>query len=680
MNKSSKVLWGGAAAVLFLALFFIVLAGAFRLEKQANEIEVLYADLAKAHSKAAEISSKLQRSNKENTNVQDTLSALRLEQMDMRKKMREQDVVISEYQRKLESALGKQFDAQNAPFFSPQDKRIPGHVPTQHVNGRKRVWFNYFYSDEWRGYIAETTGYIRGLGETVVRFGGKPGENKFSLRTAGAVVIADFRFISVEELDLRNGQKNSIFIMAPGLYNLEKNAFKLTVDRGMDRVFLDGCLDWQRQPADGNTSILFRAVDAEDKSVDVTIEGEVSVITEECDPGYVRRFRDLLKKDRIQSLRKTQSYLDAPTRKERRIHFKTLENTADAPQYAPDDAAHLKAYSAGVQNMPESILQEKIAPFLSLMKRGKLPTEFLSEVQNGAETRYTLKPLQLSAKDVSYYTLGPEFDCEKIGPVGKVGATSVLTGELSRILKCTSGSNIYFLTSEHADRPSTNLDIYEENGNDIYVLDKGDWNIIDRQGMDVVILRPGWGKLSFSKTCMPKPGNIIYRPEVMAKTFGGIGILFDMRDDGRLEIINTLPGHAAAAAGIRQGDIITMIDGQSIEAMSGARAIEALRGEVGTTVSLKYVRNMTTGYVEREAALVRQKIELPDDRPASVQYAPYQYNYPFEHTSFIVFAKGVKEEDMVWSPDGRVYRNSKTGDEISLGQHPCFGMLFEEEK
>lgn len=67
--------------------------------------------------------------------------------------------------------------------------------------------------------------------------------------------------------------------------------------------------------------------------------------------------------------------------------------------------------------------------------------------------------------------------------------------------------------------------------------------------------------------------------------FGGIGAQVGMRE-GRLTIIAPLPDTPAEQAGIRPGDVILEIDGESASGLTLQEAVSRIRGEQGTTVEL----------------------------------------------------------------------------------------------
>ncbi|PWG63426.1 S41 family peptidase [Spiribacter halobius] len=71
--------------------------------------------------------------------------------------------------------------------------------------------------------------------------------------------------------------------------------------------------------------------------------------------------------------------------------------------------------------------------------------------------------------------------------------------------------------------------------------------------------------------------------------FGGLGIEVGM-EDGFVEVIAPIDGTPADRAGIRAGDLIVRIDGQSVKGMSLQEAVTAMRGEPGTEIMLTILR------------------------------------------------------------------------------------------
>lgn len=86
----------------------------------------------------------------------------------------------------------------------------------------------------------------------------------------------------------------------------------------------------------------------------------------------------------------------------------------------------------------------------------------------------------------------------------------------------------------------------------------------------------------------------------------GIGVEVKTHTDGLL-IMKTLRDGPAAAAGLRKGDIITAIDGRVISGMSMPRAVDLMKGSVGTRIRLGIVRD---GNDPGTVALTRQRVRV----------------------------------------------------------------------
>jgi carboxyl-terminal processing protease len=96
----------------------------------------------------------------------------------------------------------------------------------------------------------------------------------------------------------------------------------------------------------------------------------------------------------------------------------------------------------------------------------------------------------------------------------------------------------------------------------------------------------------------------------------GVGIRLQANEEtGALTVVEPIPNSPAAAAGIRVGDRILAIDGQTTDGMSVEDASSLIRGEVGTEITLQIDR----GQGGFDVALTRARIELP-----TVRYSPRQ--------------------------------------------------------
>ena len=72
--------------------------------------------------------------------------------------------------------------------------------------------------------------------------------------------------------------------------------------------------------------------------------------------------------------------------------------------------------------------------------------------------------------------------------------------------------------------------------------------------------------------------------------FVGLGIEISESEDGFVEIVAPIEDSPAWHAGIKEGDLITQIDGQPVQGLPIDEAIKRMRGEPGTRVTLTIAR------------------------------------------------------------------------------------------
>ncbi|MGB8274318.1 MAG: S41 family peptidase, partial [Alphaproteobacteria bacterium] len=71
--------------------------------------------------------------------------------------------------------------------------------------------------------------------------------------------------------------------------------------------------------------------------------------------------------------------------------------------------------------------------------------------------------------------------------------------------------------------------------------------------------------------------------------FGGLGIEVTM-ENGFVKVVSPIDDTPAAAAGIKPGDLITHLDGESVLGLTLQQAVEKMRGPVNTTIKLTIAR------------------------------------------------------------------------------------------
>jgi carboxyl-terminal processing protease len=112
--------------------------------------------------------------------------------------------------------------------------------------------------------------------------------------------------------------------------------------------------------------------------------------------------------------------------------------------------------------------------------------------------------------------------------------------------------------------------------------------------------------------------------------FGGVGIEIGM-GDSFLRVISPIDDTPASRAGLKPGDLVVRIDGDSVKGMSLAEAIERMRGKAGTPVELTIMREGRDKPFDVQ--LVREKIKMTSVRTrelapgyAWVRIAQFQVN------------------------------------------------------
>jgi carboxyl-terminal processing protease len=87
--------------------------------------------------------------------------------------------------------------------------------------------------------------------------------------------------------------------------------------------------------------------------------------------------------------------------------------------------------------------------------------------------------------------------------------------------------------------------------------------------------------------------------DALRQEFAGIGVIVEgPPQSDRLRVAMPILGSPAALAGIRSGDLIMAIDGQSTQGLTMERASELLRGPIGTRVTLLLERNDPSESIE----------------------------------------------------------------------------------
>ena len=103
--------------------------------------------------------------------------------------------------------------------------------------------------------------------------------------------------------------------------------------------------------------------------------------------------------------------------------------------------------------------------------------------------------------------------------------------------------------------------------------------------------------------------------------FGGLGIEVTM-EDGIVKVIAPIDDTPAFAAGIKSGDLIIKIDDKSVKGLSLNKAVDLMRGKVGSPILLTIAREGESGPIEIK--IIRAKIKVK-----SVKYELIDNNYGY---------------------------------------------------
>lgn len=91
-------------------------------------------------------------------------------------------------------------------------------------------------------------------------------------------------------------------------------------------------------------------------------------------------------------------------------------------------------------------------------------------------------------------------------------------------------------------------------------------------------------------------------------SFTGIGAELGKNSDGNIEIISPIAGFPAEKAGLKAKDVIAEIDGASAASITVSDAVKKIRGEEGTKVKLKVIRNKSQAL---DFEITRAQINIP---------------------------------------------------------------------
>lgn len=122
-------------------------------------------------------------------------------------------------------------------------------------------------------------------------------------------------------------------------------------------------------------------------------------------------------------------------------------------------------------------------------------------------------------------------------------------------------------------------------------------------------------------------------------TFGGLGIEITM-EDGFVKVVSPIDDTPAANAGMKSGDLIIGIDGESIKGLTINEAVSKLRGPVKSKVTITVVREEKDPF---EIEIIRDIIKIRSVKHEIINNIGYVRLTTFSDTTTSGMEKSVKE-------------------------------------
>ena len=426
--------------------------------------------------------------------------------------------------------------------------------------------FSYYQSAEWQRkraqYVSKNQKELPPIfPEKIINALG--GTDTFNFNVKGAFPLDSFYLISIEKFNFLNGRENIVQVSAPGLVNLENNTIEIDGDPALDKVLLDGCLEWKKLE-DKNSHKIYQATDINEKSRKVVVNGALEIeIEPKCDQDYISKNAVAI----IQNSWKTGPISDL------------LEEAKKPVNYNPNKKENLNYYKKWLAGIENASVRRDMGFLLTLMEKDRIPTEFPRTPKGSSQKPSIMTMLYFNPKYSTVQDTSKKVECRS----GRKHLNFVTNKENKKAIKCAWNDQAYVLGDE-----DQNLD--DSWGNDIVFPGKGNDILKLGWGQDIIVIEDGWGKKTVSKTCHFSLVNYdeLYNDIQVRPIFMGLGISYKA-DKDFLFIDKVTIGGAGEKSGLKRGDRIVKISGKKVSLLNRYQIAKMFRGGGKNVIRLDYM-------------------------------------------------------------------------------------------
>ncbi|OFW87136.1 MAG: hypothetical protein A3J37_00845 [Alphaproteobacteria bacterium RIFCSPHIGHO2_12_FULL_45_9] len=163
-----------------------------------------------------------------------------------------------------------------------------------YISPSRPLPFSKFLTEDWkRGTAALREQGLLNILQTNFYDGGA-GVDTYEVIGGGTTVIDSILAVHFEVYNLKNKSPNIIVILMPGLADIDNNILTVKADAGLDKVYIDGCLDWRAGKTEGEYNAI-QIKDPHEEIRTIMLSKKVEVYREkECNNKYLGRYKKMI--------------------------------------------------------------------------------------------------------------------------------------------------------------------------------------------------------------------------------------------------------------------------------------------------------------------------------------------------------------------------------------------------